>query len=153
MQPVKKVLREAIDLEKNPTLLPVVAGALRRSDGRWLMHKRPADKHHGGLWEFPGGKVEASEIKQEALKRELCEELGIEIDLKDGQAYASAIDQGISADPTIVIDLYIVENWHGEPAALEGGEVGWFTLEEIENLDKPPLDVALAAQLLAKLTG
>ncbi|MEL7189935.1 MAG: NUDIX domain-containing protein, partial [Pseudomonadota bacterium] len=45
----------------------VVAGALSRKDGCWLMHRRPAHKHHGGLWEFPGGKVEATEIPSEAL--------------------------------------------------------------------------------------
>ncbi|MEO1019891.1 MAG: NUDIX domain-containing protein, partial [Pseudomonadota bacterium] len=58
---------------------PVVAGALRGKDGRWLMHRRPLGKHHGGLWEFPGGKVEPHEIPVKSLARELNEELGIEV--------------------------------------------------------------------------
>lgn len=68
---------------KNPDMkmswIPVVAGALRGADDQWLMHQRPLEKMHGGLWEFPGGKIEATEIPSEALVRELHEELGVEI--------------------------------------------------------------------------
>ena len=58
----------------------VVAGALRSREEHWLMHRRPEEKAHGGLWEFPGGKVEPTEIPVEALIRELHEELGIVVE-------------------------------------------------------------------------
>ncbi len=60
-----------------PTWLPVVALALERADGRILMQRRPPGKAHGGLWEFPGGKVEAGESPRAALVREVNEELAI----------------------------------------------------------------------------
>jgi 8-oxo-dGTP pyrophosphatase MutT (NUDIX family) len=66
--------------------LLVVAGALVRGEGaeaRLLLQQRPLGKHHGGLWEFPGGKVEPGETPAEALARELAEELGIAVDPAD----------------------------------------------------------------------
>jgi 8-oxo-dGTP diphosphatase len=127
--------------------IAVVAGALHRDDGRWLMHRRPEGKHHAGLWEFPGGKVDAAEMPLHALRRELAEELGIaclaEACTPAGFA-ESAGDGGASA---IVILLYTVGGWEGEPQALEGGAVNWFTPAEVLALPKPPLDIALAARL------
>lgn len=127
--------------------VPVVAGALSRSDDCWLMHKRPPGKHHGGLWEFPGGKVEDYEMPIESLVRELREELGITCDRAACQpaAFAESLDH--DGQPAIVILLYTVAKWEGEPAALEGGTIGWFTPDEIRALAKPPLDVQLASVL------
>lgn len=125
----------------------VVAAALWRADGRWLMHRRPPGKHHAGLWEFPGGKVEPSEIPAQALVRELREELGI------GGAVEDLAPAGFAQTPphetgrAIVILLYSLGAWEGDPAALEGGAVDWFTPQEIAQLPKPPLDAVLAAQL------
>ncbi|MFL0356849.1 (deoxy)nucleoside triphosphate pyrophosphohydrolase [Erythrobacter sp. GH1-10] len=127
--------------------IPVVAGALKGVDGRWLMHRRPLHKHHGGLWEFPGGKVEPSEIPIESLVRELREELGIEIDARHCVPVAFAEEPKIPGRSAIVILLYRIEQWMGEPAALEGEAIGWFSPEEIAALDKPPLDIALALRL------
>ena len=127
--------------------IAVVAGALMRADGRWLMHRRPADKHHAGLWEFPGGKVEAHEMPIESLTRELAEELGIAVDPL-ACTPAGFAETGPDDGPrAIVILLYIVREWEGEPSALEGGEIGWFSPEEIVGLAKPPLDVRLAERL------
>lgn len=132
-----------------PTWLAVVAGALRRADGCWLMHRRPAHKHHGGLWEFPGGKVEADEYPSLALVRELQEELRISVEPADLVPAAFAQETPGSVDGAIVILLYIVERWEGEPIPEEGGEIGWFTPQEIFALDMPPLDVALSWRLFA----
>lgn len=139
---------------KNPdnhlVWLPVVAAALQREDGLWLMQKRPLDKDHGGLWEFPGGKVEAAEIPVEALVRELGEELGIAVSTDDCEPVGFAQDNtGIDHSP-IVILLYKVTCWDGEASTLEGGKIGWFTPQEIDSLAKPPLDIALATQLFGK---
>lgn len=130
--------------------LTVVAGALQRGDGRWLMHRRPEGKHHAGLWEFPGGKVEPAEMPLDSLVRELEEELGV-VANPGLCAPAGFAHSGIAGETgAIVILLYKVGSWDGEPAALEGGSVDWFTPEQIAALPKPPLDIALAAQLFQK---
>jgi len=136
-------------VEKIPTCLAVVAGALQRDDGRWLMHRRPAHKHHGGLWEFPGGKVEIDENPSLALVRELHEELQIVVDpaCLIPATFAQAAPDPVN--PAIVILLYIVPGWSDEPMPEEGGEIGWFNPREIFALEMPPLDVALAARLFA----
>ena len=128
----------------------VVAGALRRGDGRWLMHRRPLEKHHGGLWEFPGGKVEGAEFPEKTLIRELHEELGIAVLTRNCTPATFAEEQGRDGARGIVILLYTVAGWEGEPAALEGEGIGWFTPEEIAGLPKPPLDIALCERLFKK---
>lgn len=128
--------------------LVVAAGALQREDGRWLMHKRPPDKHYAGLWEFPGGKVEVHEMPVDSLVRELQEELGIGCDPVACSPIAFAEGGVAGGAGAIVILLYTVSHWNGVPAALEGGEIGWFTPAEVRMLSKPPLDGELARVLL-----
>lgn len=127
--------------------IAVVAGALQRSDGRWMMHRRPPGKHHGGLWEFPGGKVEPSEMPEQALVRELREELGIECGSAIVTPAGFAETSGPSERQAIVILLYTIIGWEGDPAGLEGGDIGWFAPAQVFDLPKPPLDEALAARL------
>ena len=128
--------------------LTVVAGALHRADGRWLMHCRPPGKHHAGLWEFPGGKVEPHEMPMESLIRELHEELVVHCDPLACHPAAFAEKSSDSDGRAIVILLYTIARWEGDPAALEGGAVGWFTPQEARALVKPPLDILLTEQLL-----
>lgn len=131
-----------------PTWIPIVALALRGADGRWLMHRRPPEKHHGGLWEFPGGKVEPGELPDAALEREIREELGIGLDRErlEPVTFAQAAPHGTA--PGIVILLYAARHWTGgDPRALEGGEVAWLTPEQIAPLPKPPVDVTLCSAL------
>ncbi|PKP64226.1 MAG: DNA mismatch repair protein MutT [Alphaproteobacteria bacterium HGW-Alphaproteobacteria-7] len=125
----------------------VVAGALMGGDGRWLMHKRPPGKHHAGLWEFPGGKVEPDEMPIESLIRELSEEIGIRCDPATCSPAGFAETSIAQSANAIVILLYTVGGWDGVPESLEGGEVGWFTPQQALALAKPPLDVMLAQQL------
>jgi len=125
----------------------VVAAALQRADGRWLMQQRPLQKHHGGLWEFPGGKVESFEMPAGSLARELTEELGIICDAAAFAPAGFAEGAGGEGGPAIVILLYTISHWQGEPQALEGGAIGWFTPAEVDALAKPPLDVVLAERL------
>ncbi|QDH35173.1 (deoxy)nucleoside triphosphate pyrophosphohydrolase [Porphyrobacter sp. YT40] len=131
--------------------IAVVAGALVRADGRWLMHRRPVGKHHAGLWEFPGGKVEGNEMPLQSLIRELTEELGILCDPQACTPAGFATSAAAEGQRGLVILLYTITGWDGEPQALEGGAIGWFTPAESLALDKPPLDVALAARLFANI--
>ncbi len=129
----------------------VVAVALHDREGRWLMHRRPEGRHHAGLWEFPGGKVEHREIPRRALVREIGEELGIALCESDLRPAVFAEESAQEGRPPIVIMLYTCR-WAGGPVeALEGGAVGWFDPVEVTRLAKPPLDVSLAHALFEKL--
>jgi len=134
----------------SPTMMMVVAAAFCRPDGLWLMHRRPENKQHGGLWEFPGGKVENGETAPIALVREVREELGIVAITDALRPLAFAQNEGDRAHPPIVILLYRIDDWTGEPIAMEGGQVGWFSISEIEELPKPPLDCDLVRQLFPR---
>jgi len=127
--------------------IPVVAGALHRADGCWLMHRRPEGKAHAGLWEFPGGKVEPAEMPVESLVRELHEELGIRCRADHCTPAGFAEGPAGAQGQRLVILLYTLAAWEGEPHALEGGAVGWFTPAELLALPRPPLDVALSERL------
>jgi 8-oxo-dGTP diphosphatase len=126
----------------------VVAGALVDGQGRFLMHQRPLGKMYAGLWEFPGGKVEEIENPSQSLARELYEELGIRIDLASVRPAGFAEDGARDGRLPIVLLLYTVTAWRGEPKALEGGEVEWFTPDRVLTLQMPPLDRQLAAALM-----
>jgi 8-oxo-dGTP diphosphatase len=135
------------DMKAAPML--VVAGAMQRADGLSLMHRRPFNKHHGGLWEFPGGKVEAAEFPKEALCRELAEELDIVIEPPACEPLFFAEQGADERQPAIVILLYNIARWTGDPRAVEGGEIDWFTPGQIRDLQKPPLDSQLVERLFA----
>ena len=131
-------------MKKIPTWLLVVAVALRDDAGRILLQERPAGKHHAGLWEFPGGKVETAETPREALVRELDEELGLRLDASTFQP-AGFAEEG--ADPRVVLILY-TSPFGGEPVeAMDGQLFGWFTAKEAQELPLAPMDRQLLCNL------
>ncbi len=152
-QGIKKKLLEQTKLENILTWVPVVAAALRGADGRFLLHRRALLSHHGGLWEFPGGKVEIGENPSFAMVRELEEELGIRVDTRDLKPVGFAESAAEENAPALVILLYISSQWRGDPQALVGEEIGWFTPCEIAELAKPPLDSVLAEHLARIASG
>lgn len=131
-------------MEEFPTMIPVAAAALVRADGAILMHQRRVGGSHGGLWEFPGGKVELGETLENALIRELEEELDVKVAAADLQTvhYAAADSSGL------VVLLYTCRRWQGEPRCLVGESLGWFAPDSLDRLAMPPLDVPLAKALL-----
>ena len=123
--------------------MAVVAGTIADRDGRLLMQRRPPGKRHAGLWEFPGGKVEPGESPRNALVRELHEELRISVLPTGITPLAFAEGEPSESEPGIVILLYSVSRFEGQPVAEDGAAIGWFTVSEIGELPLPPLDVIL----------
>lgn len=132
-------------------MIPVVAVALCGADGRVLMARRPRGKQHGGLWEFPGGKVEEGEAPKAAATREMAEELGVAIAADALEPIGFA--EGQAAGRTYLLLLYRCRAWQGVPQRLEAEELGWFAPEAIPALDMPPLDYPLARALLRMADG
>ncbi len=141
-------------MAKYLTPLLVVAVALVAQDGRVLLQRRPEGTMHAGLWEFPGGKVDAGESPEQAAVREMEEELGVilEIDALEAVGFASGRlegpgAQGAGPGRALVILLYRARAWGEEPVSREGGEAAWFEPDEIPGLAMPPLDYPLAQAL------
>ena len=125
----------------------MVAGALTTETGLVLLQKRAPGGRHGGLWEFPGGKVESGENPEKALIRELEEELGVTPDPSATVLVGSAREETDGSFPAIVMSLYTVRAWRGDPVAPQGQEWGWFTPGEAGSLAMPAVDVALLGRL------
>lgn len=140
-------------MAEKPTLVLVVAAALVASDGRVCLQRRPEGKAHGGLWEFPGGKVEPGESPEAALVRELAEELGITLDPASLVPCGFAAGPGAGEGQGLVILLYACRCWQGTPDALEGGAVAWFAPTALDRQPMPPLDYTLARQLCNLVAG
>lgn len=122
----------------------VVAGLLER-DGHVLLDRRRRGTHLEGLWEFPGGKREASETDAEALIRELAEELAVEV-TEVREKVAEVCHAYAEVEVTLV--LYRV-SWRGEPEARDVAEVRWFAHEDLRQLGMPPADGPLVEAVLA----
>lgn len=132
--------RAGPEMKNNPTMVPVVAVALLDGQGCVLMQQRRHGAAHGGLWEFPGGKVEPAETLDQALVREIREELGIALDPAALEPLSFAALPG----ERHVVLLYSCREWHGEPRCLEGEGIAWVSADALLALDMPPLDVPLA---------
>ena len=126
----------------------MVAAALADREGRVLLQRRPPDRAMGGLWEFPGGKIEPDERPEAALVRELAEELGIEVDAAAlaPAAFASADNAGRH----MLLLLYLCREWRGEPRALDATKLAWVHPADMVGLPMPPADEPLIP-LLEKL--
>ncbi len=121
-------------------MVRVLAAVIRRN-GRMLLCRRPTHKRHGGLWEFPGGKIEPGESDLEAARRELREELGVYA-TGAGRVEMTVADAGSD----FVIE-FIPVNIEGEPACLEHSELAWLTPPEILALPLAPSDRTFAETL------
>jgi len=123
----------------------VVAVALVDVDGRVLLAQRPAGKPMAGLWEFPGGKVDAGETPEGALIRELAEELGIDVAASCLAPFAFA-SHGY-ADFHLLMPLYVCRKWQGNVTPREGQQVTWVRPARLADYAMPPADKPLVAML------
>lgn len=131
------------------SLLLVVAAALVDHEGRVLLAERPAGKSMAGLWEFPGGKVEAGERPEQALVRELKEELGIEVEETWLEPFHFA-SHGYSGFH-LLMPLYVCRRWVGSVQAREGQRHAWVGAADLVNHPLPPADLPLVPRLQAYL--
>lgn len=123
----------------------VVACALLDADGRVLIAKRPEGRALAGLWEFPGGKIEPGETPEEALIRELGEELGI--DVTESCLAPLTFASHAYEEFHLLMPLYVCRTWEGEVEPREGQELDWVRPNRLANYDMPPADVPLKAML------
>ena len=129
-------------------MLIVVAAALTNQADEILLQRRPEGRSMAGLWEFPGGKVEAGESPESALVRELKEELGIEIDPVDLTPFTFASEP--LGERHLLLMLYSCNRWIGEPSPLESPELRWVKALDMVQLSMPPADVPLVRALQGK---
>ena len=126
-------------------LLLVAACALIDVDGRVLIGRRPAGKSLGGLWEFPGGKVEAGETPEACLIRELEEELGIQVARACLAPFVFA--SHAYEDLHLLMPLYLCRRWEGFVRPLVHDELAWARPERLGDYPMPPADAPLVAWL------
>ena len=127
----------------------VAACALVDADGRVLLAERPAGKPMAGLWEFPGGKVEANERPEDTLIRELKEELGITV--SEPCLAPLTFASHVYPDFHLLMPLYVCRRWEGIVAPQEGQQVAWVKPNRLRDYKMPPADEPLVAHLMALL--
>lgn len=129
----------------------VVAGVILNATGDVLLALRPKNKHKGGLWEFPGGKVEAGESPRDALARELEEEIALAVE----QAEPFLMIDHDYGDKHVTLDVWRVTQFSGTPHGREGQEVAWVPIVELANYQFPEANAAIvtALQKPAKRSG
>jgi len=127
-------------------LLLVVAAALIDADHRVLIAQRPKDKHLGGLWEFPGGKLKEGERPEQALIRELHEELGVTI--KEACLAPLTFASHAYEDFHLLMPLYVCRRWEGFVTSREGQPLKWVRPGKLRDYPMPPADAPLIPPLV-----
>ena len=130
-------------------LLLVAACALIDTDGRVLLAQRPPGRTMAGLWEFPGGKIEAGERPEQTLIRELREELGITVEepCLAPLTFASHGYPGFH----LLMPLYVCRRWEGIVTPQEGQQLAWVKPNRLRDYEMPAADVPLIAHLTTLL--
>jgi 8-oxo-dGTP diphosphatase len=130
--------------EEKPTVkrVNVAVGVVKR-DKQYFITQRHVEAHQGGKWEFPGGKVEQNETVATALARELKEEIGIDV-LACQPLMTINYDY---PDKLVTLDIFIVDQFMGEPTAQEGQKQQWVSYRELLSLDFPEANIAIIEKL------
>jgi len=126
-----------------PRAVDVVVGLINDSSGRWLVNCRPVGTPLAGSWEFPGGKRQPEEAALAALKRELDEELGIEV--LDAQAVLTLVHD--YPDKRVRLDVWHVRRYAGTVTARDGQPLRWVTVAECRELDLLEADWPIVERL------
>ena len=131
------------DTLQGNALLHVVAAIVCDDSGRVLLSKRPAHKHQGGLWEFPGGKVEPEESSWQALVREIQEEIGLNV--VHGALFETI--QHDYPDQSVLLEFWRVDEFDGEALGMEGQMVEWARIDELHQYSFPVANQSIVAAL------
>jgi len=123
----------------------VAVGIVINQGKRILIAKRPENSHQGGLWEFPGGKVEDNETAFDALVREFREE----VDLSISKASPFIKIKHDYSDKSVVLDVWQCEEFTGEAKGVEGQEVKWVAKTDLSNFSFPDANQAIIKKLLS----
>lgn len=126
----------------------VAVGVILDATGRILLTRRAPDAHQGGLWEFPGGKVEDDESLEAALARELREELGIDVG-RTSPLVAVRHDYG---DKQVLLDVHIVWEHSGEAQGLEDQPLAWVEVSALGDYDFPAANVPIVKAAQERLS-
>ena len=126
-------------------LISVAVGVIENADRRILISKRHAEVHLGGLWEFPGGKVDAGESATQAVARELNEELGIDV---HGSEFLFDIHHDYP-ERSVCLSIFHITQFSGEPMGLEGQPVLWVARDELDQYQFPEANTAIVEWLRA----
>jgi 8-oxo-dGTP diphosphatase len=124
----------------------VVACAIVDVDNRVLISERPAGKSLAGLWEFPGGKIEAGETPEAALIRELDEELGLAV--KPTCLAPLTFASHAYDDFHLMMPLYVCRRWEGIASPREGQRLAWVRPRQLRDYPMPPADEPLVPHLI-----
>ena len=130
-------------------LVLVAACALVDPDARVLIAQRPTGKPMAGLWEFPGGKIEAGERPEQTLVRELKEELGIAVNVACLAPLTFA--SHTYPDFHLLMPLYVCRRWEGTVRAVEGQKITWVRANRLRDYPMPPADEPLISHLMQLL--
>ena len=124
----------------------VVVGLILDGKGRVLVSQRVEGAHMGGFWEFPGGKRRALEGRQEALERELKEELGIQV-LEARPLMALKHNY---PDRCVCLDVFLVQTYEGRPVSLESQPIAWILPQDLKNIRFLPADKPIIEALISR---
>jgi 8-oxo-dGTP diphosphatase len=124
--------------------IAVAAAVIINPSGAIFLAKRAKDAHQGGLWEFPGGKLEAFETSEQALTRELAEELGIRI--QNPLPFISLVHS--YSDKKVELEVFIVSEYRGKPWGKEGQETQWCAIEGLKKLEFPAANLQILEKIL-----
>lgn len=129
--------------------IEVAAAVIVGPDNQILLSLRSPDAHQGGKWEFPGGKFETNETPHQALIRELKEELDINV-LEASEYLHLSHDY---AEKSVTLHVFKVTDFSGEPHGMEGQEVRWFSVAELEALEFPDANYPILEKIKQDIAG
>jgi len=124
----------------------VVVGLILDGQGRVLVSQRVEGAHMGGFWEFPGGKQRTLEGRQEALERELKEELGIQV----LEAQPLMVLKHDYPDRCVCLDVFLVQTYKGQPVSLESQAIAWILPQDLKNVRFLPADKPIIEALISR---